>query len=75
MYIIAGNFSQAAWFAKECKVPPSAIRYIDNIYKLMGLENITIHLVGTYLEAPDALLEYAHMLERMGRVRLVFGEI
>ena len=55
IYIFAGNFQECRQYARHKRIPYQSYRYIDRLEQMMGVEYVTVLLIGTWRERDSKL--------------------
>lgn len=53
LYVTAGMWYDAQRYAERLGVPLARVRFIDDVEKLRGLRNITLHILDSAEARPD----------------------
>lgn len=71
IYIVAGNTEEAFHYAREKEWLPNEFRVVGDIYRLYGIREGTIYMVGTFWDRKDA----KDILDTVKRLELVSNRI
>ena len=55
LFILAGNYKQARWYAQSKRIAPHEFVYVTGPHKIMGCSGCVMILVGTWKSRKDAL--------------------
>jgi hypothetical protein len=70
IYIVAGNFQQCQYYARNKGLKPSEYRYVVGPESLRGVKDINIIFVGTYCRRSNIydIMDEVYSLRSCGRV-------
>ncbi len=74
LWVLAGTYQQYRWFCSQHGLNPHEVRYLGQPYHLLGLEEVTILLVGTW-ETRGDIYDEAKSREKHSKLTIRDGDI